>query len=58
MFYSEILDRWAQQIYYTSSTSSMRQMHACTEILDFLQDTACVAMWRLSRVASWYLMNR
>ena len=22
------------------------------------QDAACVAMWRLSRVASWYLMNR
>ena len=25
---------------------------------DWGQDVACVAMWRLSRVASWYLMNR
>ena len=25
---------------------------------DFGQDASCVAMWRLSRVASWYLMNR
>jgi len=25
---------------------------------DFGEDMACVAMWRLSRVASWFLMNR
>ena len=25
---------------------------------DFGQDIACVAMWRLARVTSWYLMNR
>ena len=25
---------------------------------DWGQDVACIAMWRLSRVASWYLMNR
>ncbi len=25
---------------------------------DFGQDASCVAMWRLARVASWYLMNR
>jgi DNA-directed RNA polymerase III subunit RPC1 len=25
---------------------------------DFGQDVACVAMWRLARVTSWYLMNR
>jgi len=25
---------------------------------DFGEDAACVAMWRLSRVASWFLMNR
>ena len=25
---------------------------------DFGQDVSCTAMWRLSRIASWYLMNR
>ena len=25
---------------------------------DFGQDVACIAMWRLSRLTSWYLMNR
>lgn len=25
---------------------------------DFGEDISCVAMWRLSRVTSWYLMNR
>merc|ERR1719228_1815985 len=25
---------------------------------DFGEDAACLAMWRLARVASWYLMNR
>jgi len=25
---------------------------------DFGEDAACVAMWRLARVASWFLMNR
>ena len=25
---------------------------------DFGQDVSCTAMWRISRIASWYLMNR
>ena len=25
---------------------------------DYGQDTSCTAMWRISRIASWYLMNR
>ncbi|XP_023347954.1 DNA-directed RNA polymerase III subunit RPC1 [Eurytemora carolleeae] len=27
-------------------------------LTDYSEDMACVAMWRLSRVASWFLMNR
>ena len=25
---------------------------------DYGEDAACVAMWRLARVASWFLMNK
>ena len=25
---------------------------------DYGQDVSCTAMWRLARIASWYLMNR
>ena len=40
---------FGRNVHWTKFNCSLR---------DFGEDVACVAMWRLSRVASWFLMNR